>query len=142
MDARSNGNDVLNEAQGQIARLIVENKRLRKEAIELRKRYAPGRNHKTVARARDAAIQIMHYRYAGVDVGRRWLRDCGLMTERQHGWAFAMLRYCRLEDDVPSSPADLDRKIRLIQNRAEELINIGSLEGLRSRGNMRIRQKR
>ena len=133
---------VMAQAEKRIAALALENKQLRKEAARLRARVAPGRTHRIVTRAYEDARRILHYRHAGVPAGRRWMSAAGLMTQRQHGWAIALLRVARLEDVTPASIEHLDQCIHRLEVLARDIIEHEDMDRLRARGNCNIRMKR
>ena len=130
--------DVLTDASRRLAQLAAENERLRSEAAALRKNYAPGRNHRRVWAAAEDARTILHYRAAGLDVSRRWLDACGIMSQRRYGWALALLRLARV-DLVPVDIAHLDRCLRKLDSTVERLLADGDITPLRARGHARIR---
>ena len=129
---------LLDDASRRLAQLAAENERLRAEANELRRQHAPGRNHRRVWRTAENAKSILHYRHAGMDPSRRWLDACGLMGQRDYGWALALLRLARC-DITPASLEHLDQCIRRVDATAERLLQDGDITSLRARGNVRIR---
>ena len=129
---------LLDDASRRLAQLAAENERLRAEANVLRKNYAPSRNHRRVWRAAESAKTLLHYRHAGMDPSRRWLDACGLMGQRDYGWALAMLRLARC-DITPASLEHLDQCIRRVDAAAERLLADGDITPLRARGHARIR---
>ena len=130
--------DVLTDASRRLAQLAAENERLRSEAASLRRRHAPGRNHRRVWQTAEDARTILHYRAAGLDVSRRWLDACGIMSQRRYGWALALLRLARV-DLVPATLVNLDACIRRVDASAERLLQDGDITPLRARGHARIR---
>lgn len=134
--------DVLKAAQRRIDALRRENERLRAEGRALRRRVAPGPCYRIVTRAHADAVIIMHYRHAGLAPGRRWLRDAGVMSERQYGWAIALLRMARLDRITPVSLEHLDTCLRRLQLTAERLLQDDDLTALRVRANKNIALKR
>ena len=134
--------NVTAQAERRIAALAIENKQLRKEAAQLRARVAPGRTHRIVTRAYEDARRILHYRHAGIPAGRHWMTRAGLMTQRQHGWAFALLRVARLDDVHPVSIEHLDQCIHRLDVLARDIIEHEDMDRLRARGNCNIRLKR
>lgn len=129
---------LLDDASRRLAKLAAENERLRAEANELRRRHAPGRQHRRVWQTAEDARTILHYRAAGLDVSRRWLDACGIMSQRRYGWALALLRLARV-DLVPVDIAHLDRCLRRVDATAERLLQDGDITPLRARGHARIR---
>lgn len=133
--------DAVRASQTHLARLAAENARLRKEANELRRRAGCGRYTRIIDRTRGDAQTILHYRAAGLDVGRRWLNDTGIMSERRYGWALAMLRLARC-DLTPVSIEHLDQCLRRVDQTVERLHVDGDITALRARGNSHIRRTR
>ena len=139
LTALERSTDVLRRSQRQLDALRRENARLRDEANRLRRRLAPPRHHRIVDRTLEDATLIMHYRHAGMEVSRRWLDACGIMTERRYGWAVALLRLARLEHVTPGSIEHLDKCLRRLELTAERLRQDNDLTALRVRGNSKIR---
>ena len=131
---------LLDDASRRLAQLAAENERLRAEANVLRKNYAPSRNHRRVWRTAENAKSLLHYRHAGMDPSRRWLDACGLMGQRDYGWALALLRLARC-DITPASIEHLDQCLRRVGQTVERLHADGDIMALRARGNAHIRRR-
>ena len=131
---------VLNDAQRRLSALASENARLRAEAVDLRRRAGCGRYQRIIDRSHTDAQTVLHYRAAGLDVGRRWLRDTGVMSERRYGWALALLRLARC-DITPASIEHLDQCLRRVAQTVDRLHADGDITALRARGNVHIRRR-
>lgn len=131
---------VLSDAQRRMAALAAENARLREEAQRLRRAAGCGRHQRIIDRTHTDAQTLLHYRAAGLDVGRRWLRDSGVMSERRYGWALALLRLARC-DITPASIEHLDQCLRRVAASVERLHADGDITALRARGNIHIRRR-
>ena len=131
---------LLSDAQRRMATLAAENARLRAEAVDLRRRAGCGQYQRIIDRTHTDAQVILHYRAAGLDVGRRWLRDTGVMSERRYGWALALLRLARC-DITPASIEHLDQCLRRVGQTVERLHADGDITALRARGNAHIRRR-
>lgn len=131
--------NALTDAQRRMSALAAENARLRDEAKRLRRAAGCGRHQRIIDRTHTDAQTILHYRAAGLDVGRRWLRDSGVMSERRYGWALALLRLARC-DITPASIPHLDQCLRRVALTVERLHADDDITALRSRGNAHIRR--
>ena len=131
---------VLGDAQRRLSALASENARLRAEAVDLRRRAGCGRYQRIIDRSHTDAQTVLHYRAAGLDVGRRWLRDTGVMSERRYGWALALLRLARC-DITPASIEHLDQCLRRVAHTVDRLHADGDITALRARGNAHIRRR-
>ena len=131
----------LSDAQRRMATLAAENARLRAEAVDLRRRAGCGRYQRIIDRSHTDAQTVLHYRAAGLDVGRRWLNDTGVMSERRYGWALGLLRLARV-DLVPVDIAHLDRCLRRLDSTVERLHSDGDILPLLARCNRSINRPR
>ena len=125
-------------AQRELDGLRRENARLRAEGRALRRRSAPGKCFRIVTRALEDGRVILHYRFAGLRPGRRWLNEAGVMSARRYGWAVALLRLARLEHVTPQSVEHLAQCVRRLEKTAARLIEADDLTALRARGNRNI----
>ena len=132
---------VLRDSQRHLARLAAENAQLRQQAVELRRRVAPSQHQRIIDRSREDAALLLHYRCSGIDCGRRWLNDTGVMSERRYGWALGLLRLARV-DLVPVDIAHLDRCLRRLDSTVERLHSDGDILPLLARCKRSINRPR
>lgn len=131
--------ETVQAAQTHLARLAAENARLRAEANKLRRSVGCARHTRIINRTHTDAQTILHYRAGGLEVGRRWLNDTGIMSERRYGWALALLRLARC-DLTPATLEHLDQCLRRVASTVERLHADDDITPLRARGNAHIRR--